>query len=105
MKRTLVRLAVSMLTISILVLASGTALGITNQTNYTGSTAMTGTVTDTGNATVTGTVTDTPIVTAVGTTLATPVKTPMPAKSPGFESIATIATILAAVCIFGIRRR
>lgn len=100
MKKTLVRLAVSMLTISILVLASGTALGITNQTNDTGSTVMTGTVTDTGNTTTTGTVVDTPIVTA--TTLA---KTPMPAKSPGFESIATIATILAAVCIFGIKRR
>jgi len=105
MKKTLVRLAVSVLTISILVLASGTALGITNQTNDTGSTAMTGTVVDTGSATMTGTVVDTPMATAVETTLATPAKTPVPAKSPGFESIATIATILAAVCIFGIRRR
>jgi hypothetical protein len=95
MKKTLVRLAASMLTISILVLAGGTALGITNQTD------------NAGNATVAGTVVDTaqPGVTTVETTLATPTKTPQPVQSPGFESIATIATILAAVCIFGIKRR
>lgn len=115
MKKISVKLVASML--MILVLASGMAIGGTNDTNTVGNTTYDTNAT-VANVTVSGTtpaqieskITNTPIDTPKETevvstpekTVITPEKTAVP-RTPGFESVLAIATIFLVA--FGIRRR
>lgn len=120
MTRTPIRFAIGILIFSVLILASGTALGIIDQSN--GTVNVTGKLNNTENITQSNvtqpSVTfvektipeipkDTEPIVAPEETKSTPEKTviPEPTKAPGFESIFVISAIFSTMYIFRIRKR